>query len=149
MASVYSQEQIARFLSYAKLPARYQQLDKIPRDLRFLTVLTTHTLSTCPYENLSLHFSPEHRIDLNPQVLYRKIVTEARGRGGYCMENSIFFNHILRGLGFDVYTAGVRIRPRVDGVPGGEYMGWCVDLPHFGSSPPNLIILPGYMLSIL
>lgn len=124
MASAYSQEQIARFLSYIKLPSRYQELDKIPRDLQFLTVLTTHTLSTVPYENLSLHYSSDHKIDLNPHVLYKKIVGGARGRGGYCMENSILFNHILRGLGFDVYTAGVRIRPRVDGMPQGDYMGW-------------------------
>ena len=81
-------------------------------------------LSIAPYENLCLHYSPTHKIDLDPQVLFKKIVVEARGRGGYCMENSILFNHVLRGLGFDVYTAGVRIRPRINGVPGGEYMGW-------------------------
>jgi hypothetical protein len=40
------------------------------------------------------------------------------------METSIFFNHVLRALGFTVYTAGVRIRPRVGGVPGGDYIGW-------------------------
>lgn len=42
------------------------------------------------------------------------------------MENSIFFNHVLRGLGFKVYTAGVKIRPRIGGVPGGNYTGWYV-----------------------
>lgn len=42
------------------------------------------------------------------------------------MENSIFFNHVLKGLGFQVYTAGVRIRPRIGGVPGGDYIGWRV-----------------------
>lgn len=120
------------FLSYVKLPAQYQQLEKVLRDLKFHTALTTHILSTCPYEGLSLHYSPEHRIDLNPQVLY-KIVIDSRGRGVYCIENSIFFNHILRGLGFDVYTAGVRIRPRIDGVPGGDYMGW------YANSPLNCI----------
>jgi arylamine N-acetyltransferase len=52
------------------------------------------------------------------------MVTDKRGRGGYCMENSIFFNHVLRALGFRVYTAGVRVRPRVDGVPAGDYLGW-------------------------
>jgi len=124
MTSAYSPEQIAQYLSYSRIPAPYRQLDKTPRDLKFLTVLHTHMLSIAPYENLCLHYSPTHKIDLDPQVLFKKIVDEARGRGGYCMENSIFFNHILRGLGFDVYTAGVRIRPRIDGVPGGEYMGW-------------------------
>lgn len=41
------------------------------------------------------------------------------------MELSIFFNHILLALGFTVYKAGVRVRPRVGGVPSGDYMGWC------------------------
>ena len=48
----------------------------------------------------------------------------ANGRGGYCMENCIFFNHVLRALGFQVYMAGARIRLRVDGVPTGDYIGW-------------------------
>jgi len=45
------------------------------------------------------------------------------------MENSIFFNNILIGLGFNVYTVGVRIRPRIGGVPGGNYTGWYVFFP--------------------
>lgn len=126
MASAYSPEQIAEFLSYIRMPARYQQLEKTPRDLKFLTVLHTHMLSNVPYENLSLHYSPTHKIDLDPQVLFNKVVGGARGRGGYCMENNILIHHILRGLGFDVYIAGVRLRPRVNGVPSGEYLGWYV-----------------------
>lgn len=46
------------------------------------------------------------------------------GRGGYCMENSIFFNHVLRGLGFRAYLAGARIRLREGGVPRGGFTGW-------------------------
>jgi len=40
------------------------------------------------------------------------------------MEVSILFNHILRGLGFRAYTAGVRIRMRQNGVPSGDFIGW-------------------------
>ncbi|KAL3419241.1 Arylamine N-acetyltransferase [Phlyctema vagabunda] len=40
------------------------------------------------------------------------------------MENSLFFNHVLRALGFRVYTAGVRIRMRENGVPKGDYIGF-------------------------
>lgn len=40
------------------------------------------------------------------------------------MEVSIFFYHVLRGLGLEAYMTGVRIRPRVGGVPQGDYMGW-------------------------
>ncbi|KAM3529574.1 hypothetical protein MY4038_005366 [Beauveria bassiana] len=46
------------------------------------------------------------------------------GRGGYCMELSIFFHHMLRGLGFWVTMTGVRNRTRTDGIPSREYQGW-------------------------
>jgi len=42
------------------------------------------------------------------------------------MEGNLLYNHILKAAGFNAYTVGVRIRPRVDGVPSGEYSGWYV-----------------------
>ena len=43
------------------------------------------------------------------------------------MEGNLLFNHVLRAAGFVAYTAGVRIRSRVEGVPvGREYTGWYV-----------------------
>lgn len=46
------------------------------------------------------------------------------------MEGNLLYNHILKAAGFDAYTAGVRIRPRVNGVPGGDvYTGWFVPPP--------------------
>jgi arylamine N-acetyltransferase len=41
------------------------------------------------------------------------------------MELAILYNHLLRGLGFNAYTAGVRTRSRISGVPGGIFPGWC------------------------
>ncbi|KAF4966603.1 hypothetical protein FSARC_5723 [Fusarium sarcochroum] len=40
------------------------------------------------------------------------------------MEIAILYNHILRAMGFDAYTAGVRTRGRLEGVPRGDYPGW-------------------------
>ena len=40
------------------------------------------------------------------------------------MENSLFYNQVLKGLGFRAYTVGVKIRHRIDGVPQGDYIGW-------------------------
>ncbi|KAK3070706.1 hypothetical protein LTR53_009988 [Teratosphaeriaceae sp. CCFEE 6253] len=123
MASAYSPEQIDRFLALIQLPPRFHPSHDPPRDI-LLTTLHTHCISTIPYENLSLHYSPRKRVFLDPADLYRKIVLDGRGCGGYCMEASLFFLHMLRGLGFDAYPVGVRIRLRADGVPAGPYVGW-------------------------
>ncbi|KAK0635933.1 arylamine N-acetyltransferase 2 [Bombardia bombarda] len=123
--SAYSPAQLAEYLSYIGLPPSFHPSANPVLDLAYLTTLFTHQLTTVPYENLSIHYSPDHAINLEPQALFAKIVAARRGRGGYCMENSILFNHMLRALGFDVYTAGVRRRTRSpNGVPYGDYSGW-------------------------
>ena len=125
MTSAYTPAQIRAFLDLIDIPQKHLRDGSPSRDLEFLTNLHTHTISTLPYENLSLHYSTTNRIiSLEPRDLYRKIVLDGRGRGGYCMELSILYNHILRGLGFDVYTAGVKIRRREGGVPHGDFVGW-------------------------
>lgn len=124
MAPVYSPEQISQFLALINIPAEFR-LDRDPRpDLAFLTALHIHMITAVPYDNLSLHYSAQRRVNLDPQFLFQKFVGDKRGRGGYCLENSIFFLHVLRALGFDVYPTGVKIRLRVDGVPQGGYIGW-------------------------
>jgi len=124
MASAYTTSQLDAWEEYVSLPPRFRRSANPPLNIEYLTSLHIYQISAVPYENLILHYSKDHKVSLDPQFLFKKIVTDARGRGGYCMENSIFFNHVLKGLGFQVYTAGVRIRPRVGGVPGGEYTGW-------------------------
>ncbi|KAI4598407.1 N-terminal acetyltransferase [Pestalotiopsis sp. 9143b] len=113
--------QISQFLSHIALP---RHLHTAPPTLSLLRALHTHMLAACPYENLSIHYSPAHAVSLDPQTTFRKIVDRAAGRGGYCMELAILYNHVLRGLGFAAYTVGARTRPRVDGVPGGDFPGW-------------------------
>jgi hypothetical protein len=124
MASAYTPSQIQQYEEYVSLPSRFRQASKPALDAEYLTALHIHQISSVPYENLVLHYSTTHAVSLDPQVLFKKIVADARGRGGYCMENGIFFHHVLRALGFTVYLTGVRIRPRVGGVPGGDYTGW-------------------------
>jgi arylamine N-acetyltransferase len=124
MASAYSLAQIEQYEEHVSLPLRFRNASNPPLDAAYLTALHIHQISSVPYENLVLHYSTHHTVSLHPQILFQKIVIDKRGRGGYCMETSIFFNHVLRALGFTVYTAGVRIRPRVGGVPGGDYIGW-------------------------
>jgi len=125
MASAFSfEKETAAYCSLIGLPAKYLPPNKPPHDIVFLTDLHTYTISTAPYENLSLHYSKDKKVTLDPQELYRKIVCDGRGRGGYCMELSLLHMHVLRGLGFTTYTAGVRTRNRTDGIPQGDYVGW-------------------------
>lgn len=138
MASAYSPEQITAYLQHIHMPPSYfPSHNPAPAlDAAYLHALHVHTISTIPYENLSLHYSRTRVPLIKPHDSFQKIVGEngaSRGRGGYCMENSILFNHVLRGLGFRAYTAGVRIRLRENGVPAGDYIGWsviCYDFPY-------------------
>ncbi|KAJ4293227.1 hypothetical protein N0V90_008509 [Kalmusia sp. IMI 367209] len=124
MASKLSPEQIQKYVEHIQLPPKYHPASAPTHDLAFLTALHVHTISTIPYDNLTLHYSASKKISIDPLHAFKKIVEDGRGRGGYCMENSILFNHVLRGFGFDAYTAGVRIRLRENGVPSGDYIGW-------------------------
>ena len=121
MVSPYTPSQIDHYLDYISLPSNYRRNQNLSLDVDLLSALQACQLTSIPYENLSLHYSHERTISLDPQHLYTKFTQN--GRGGYCMENSLFFNHVLRALGFKAYTAGVRIRLRKDGVPQGQYIG--------------------------
>ncbi|KAF2174258.1 hypothetical protein M409DRAFT_62345 [Zasmidium cellare ATCC 36951] len=119
--SAFSEEQILQFLNYIKLPRSVYGSTPTPA---LLNELHIRTISCIPYENLSLHYNPAHRIDLDPPTLFTKIVENQRGRGGYCMEVALIYYHVLLGLGFDVYPAPAKARARVDGVPSGDWGGW-------------------------
>jgi len=68
----------------------------------FLGALVTHTLAHIPFENLELHYSPNHAVSIHPDALFQKIIKQDMGRGGYCLENNVFLSTVLRSLGFDV-----------------------------------------------
>lgn len=126
MSSAYTPEQISTFLDYIDIPDHHRGKDGLKLNLEFLTDLHVHTLSAVPYENLSLHYNEQHTNTLDPQKLFQKIVLDGRGRGGYCMEVSILYNHILRGLGFEVYTAGVKIRSDRMELPTARILAGCI-----------------------
>lgn len=124
MASAYTQAQASQFLGHIQIPQRYHLENNPPRDIAFLTALHTHFISTIPYDNLTIHYSREHAISIEPQHLFQKFITDRLGRGGYCMENSLFYAQILRALGFRAYPVACKIRLRIDGIPQGDYLGW-------------------------
>jgi len=64
-------------------------------------------LLAIPYENLDIHV-PGGKIDLTPEVVERKLVTE--GRGGYCFEHNTLAMYVLKAMGFDVTPLLARTR---------------------------------------
>ncbi|KAL9115621.1 MAG: hypothetical protein Q9187_007226 [Circinaria calcarea] len=126
----YTSSQLESYFERISLPARHRDLsyevgrnNNAQRDLEFLTALQKHQLAAVPFENLSIHYSPTHTIDLDPGFLYAKIVT--RRRGGYCMENNCFFGTVLRSLGFSLYSAGARVSEAAAGSHDSSgYLGW-------------------------
>ncbi|KAK4463373.1 PaNAT1 arylamine N-acetyltransferase encoded by the PaNAT1 protein [Cladorrhinum samala] len=125
MDSAYSPEQISQYLAHVGLPQSFHPSSSPTLDINYLTTLFVHQITTFPYENLSIHYSPDHAIVLDPQALFHKMVTSNRGRGGYCMEVSILFHHVLRAVGFSPHMTGVRIRPRINNIPQGQtYSGF-------------------------
>ena len=77
--------------------------------LKLLSALQRHHLANVPFENLELHYSPTKVINTHAELLFQKIVTQNTGRGGYCMENNLFFGTLLRTLGFSVMSTGGRV----------------------------------------
>lgn len=114
--SRYTEEQLSIYFAHISLPSQMRpgipQLHQIGQEehaLEFLRILQIHQLSTIPFENLSLHYSPHHNISIDADGLYEKLVGNGRGRGGYCMENNCFFGTVLRSLGFELFSAGARV----------------------------------------
>jgi arylamine N-acetyltransferase len=122
----YTLSQISDYLHHISLPQQFHPGADSKPDLGMLTALQRHHLGSIPFENLALHYSPSRTptrtVSLDPQAVYDKFIN--RRRGGYCMEQNMFFNYMLRGLGFQVYSTGARVRRREHGIPVGDYIGW-------------------------
>jgi arylamine N-acetyltransferase len=119
--SVFTKDEVSTYLTYIGLSPTL--LDpSTPRDFALLKKFHVAQVTHVPYENFSIHYSPEHFIDIKPRTVYAKVLS-GRGRGGQCMEVNLLVAQMLKGLGFSVYTTGVRNRPRVNGEAQGNYVG--------------------------
>lgn len=79
-------------------------------------------MAKVPFENLALHYSTHHSVILDRDVLFEKMVIG--GKGGYCMENNLFFATVLRTLGYAVLSTGARVSKAVSaGEANGSYTG--------------------------
>ncbi|KAF2023461.1 cysteine proteinase [Setomelanomma holmii] len=125
MAPTFAHEDVLQYFELVDLPAEFIDYRHIPKDVEFLTALHVHQIPTFPYENLDMHYSPSHHISINPRKVFEKFC-QYKGRGGHCMENNVFFVHMLKAIGFDCYHTGVHVRQRRGVVPEGPFLG----LPH-------------------
>lgn len=116
--SVYTDAQLRRYLARINFPASDSSSLPAPT-LENLRLLIALHLDACPFENLSLHYSTQRRVNLDAEALFDKFVN--RRRGGYCMEQNRVFSIVLRSLGYDLYTVGGRV---LQGLEWGKVMGW-------------------------
>lgn len=118
----YTKEKIFKYFNRLNLPKEDQKYDIAslsPEEaLEYLRLLQKHHLSEVPFENLNLHYSAHHSINVHPEALFSKIIGDNTGRGGYCMENNALFGTLLFSLGFNIYSAGARVNN------GGILTGW-------------------------
>ncbi|USP81401.1 arylamine N-acetyltransferase 1 [Curvularia clavata] len=120
--AAYSPAQIARYFDRLGLPQeqRIQHVASLDATdaLGYLARLQTLHLAEIPFENISLHYSTHHSVSVHPHQLFKKIIADNNGRGGYCMENNALFGTLLRSLGFTVYPGGGRV------FTGTAWTGW-------------------------
>lgn len=74
---------------------------------------TCHLLSV-PFENLTIHSGG--RVQLDPPLLYDKIVNQRRG--GFCFENNGLFLWLLKKLGFQVTVLSGQVKSSLTGFYG-------------------------------
>ncbi|KAF2749420.1 N-hydroxyarylamine O-acetyltransferase [Sporormia fimetaria CBS 119925] len=121
-APTISRDQVTAYFDRIKLPEteRHYEIAGFDDDtaLSYLQLLQKHHLVWIPFENLTLHYSFHRQISINPDDLFKKIVSDDNGRGGYCMENNTLFATLLRTLGFTLHSAGARV------FDDGQWTGW-------------------------
>ena len=76
----------------------------ITHTVEFLGAVQTACVLTIPYENLDILDGKP--VSLDPEDIYRKIVTEHRG--GYCFELNALLHHMLAEMGFHVESRFAR-----------------------------------------
>jgi arylamine N-acetyltransferase len=98
---------------------KYEVAELDPKEaLEYLGLIQTHHLVEVPFENLTLHYSHHRQISIHPEELFKKVVSDDNGRGGYCMENNCLLGTLLRSLRFNLYSAGARV------FDDGKWTGW-------------------------
>lgn len=127
---VYTKDQLSKFYDRIKLPASVRERITSPEwspDCGTLQTLQLHTVCSVPFECLSLHYSKDKKVTIDANHLYKKIVEDDNGRGGYCMENNNLFGTVLRSIGYTAYPVGARVNSDTnEGNTPAVYFAWYV-----------------------
>ncbi|ESK90329.1 arylamine n-acetyltransferase 1 [Moniliophthora roreri MCA 2997] len=111
--SVYSKDQVVHWLKRIGFPRTIEaeiREERFPTTLENLELLSRLHLVTFPFENLDMHYSPNHIMDVSPEGLYERfIVDHKKRRGSYCYGKSGLLLEMLRGLGYRVYAGQGRV----------------------------------------
>ena len=127
---VYTKDQLSKFYDRIKLPTSVRERITSPGwspDCGTLQTLQLHTVCSVPFECLSLHYSKDKKVTIDANYLYKKIVEDDNGRGGYCMENNNLFGTVLRSIGYTAYPVGARVNSDTnEGNTPAVYFAWYV-----------------------
>lgn len=117
-----TKDQLSKYFERLGIPEDERQYDvanlKDEEALKYLALLQKHQLAAIPFENLTLHYSAHRQVSIHPDELFKKIIANNNGRGGYCMENNCLFGTLLYTLGFNIYSGGARVWAA------GSWTGW-------------------------
>ena len=120
--ATYTKDQITKYFARLGLSEQKRKYDVAgldPNDaFEYLALLQKLQLAAVPFENITLHYSAHHSVSVHPEELFRKIIGDDNGRGGYCMENNRLFGTLLNSLGFNMYSGGCRVWS------GDSWTGW-------------------------
>ncbi|ESK86123.1 arylamine n-acetyltransferase 1 [Moniliophthora roreri MCA 2997] len=112
-ASPCTKAQVLAWLDFIQFPVDDTIKTSIENDqfgatLKNLTTLNRLYLVKVPFESTLIHYSANHRINVEPDALFQRIVVEKAG-GSYCFGKTSLFLWMLRGLGYRAYAGLARV----------------------------------------
>ncbi|KAL0961268.1 hypothetical protein HGRIS_006231 [Hohenbuehelia grisea] len=117
--SCYSTSQVRRWLQAIGFPGNWTEDDidngRFPTTLENLERILLHQLVTFAYENIPMHYSSHHTMDISPDALFQRLVVERQG--SWCFGLNGLLYQMLLGLGYRAYAGGSRINLAPIAVP--------------------------------
>ncbi|KAF3916100.1 hypothetical protein ABW20_dc0109313 [Dactylellina cionopaga] len=134
-----SEEQTEQYLEFLQFTEDEAKVILEPT-LENLKILMLRHLAIAPFCNIDIHYSKAHKIIIDLDFIFNKVVRLKRG--GYCMEMNTLFSHLLAKLGFDIWLAPSRVsRERTGNIDNRNFYGisHCVNLVEFENGKIYLV----------